>query len=84
MCAGVLFLTHTHTHTHTHLLPLVQVPLRIGVFSLLGADAAFASRGNRGTDASFVGYNDTTDARQVHVYCMLCALHSTSLLYAMV
>ena len=70
---GVLFLTHTHTHTHTHNsssplpLPLdgIQVPLRIGVFSLLGADAAFASRGNRGIDASFVGYNDTTDARQV-------------------
>jgi 5'-nucleotidase len=37
--------------------------LRVGIFALMGADAAFASRGNRGDGAAFTGYDDATDAR---------------------
>ena len=37
--------------------------LRVGIFGLLGVDAAFASRANRAKEATFVGYNDDTDER---------------------
>ena len=49
-------------------------PLRVGVFSLMGVDAAFASRGNRAGEAIYVGYNDTNDSREPH---LLHVLHFT-------
>ena len=47
--------------------------LRVGIFGLLGNDAAFASRANRNGEATFVGYDDDNESREPEtMFSLVC------------